>query len=239
MKERLQNILAKAGVASRRSAGDLISSGRVTVDGVRVSEKGFRLEQEGHSVEVDGKPISANVPKLYFLLNKPKGVITTARDTHDRKTVADLFEKEGARLFTIGRLDKDTTGVLIVTNDGDLAHRLSHPSFEIDKEYEALVEGPIGPREVRRLERGVKLDGKQTSPCLIVRIGERNGAQVFRLRIHEGRKRQVRRMFEKAGGVVTDLKRIRYAGLETGKLKEGEYRKLTDKEIDILKRSDI
>ncbi|MFQ5952463.1 MAG: pseudouridine synthase [Candidatus Omnitrophota bacterium] len=234
MKKRLQTVLSHAGVASRRGAVELIESGRVAVDGREVTEKGFRLDPDRHKVLVDGRPLPEKEKKYYFLLNKPKDVISTARDTHSRKKVTDFFKKINARLYPVGRLDKDTTGVLLVTNDGDLAFRMAHPRFGIEKEYLVTVDGSIWPNAIRKLERGIVIDEKKTAPCRIktVRTGE-SGA-VFSVKLHEGRKRQIKRMFETAGGRVVGLKRTKYAGLALGRLKEGEYRTLSAKEVKRL-----
>jgi len=235
VKKRLQTILAHAGVASRRRAAELIESGSVKVDGLTVMEKGLRLDPEEHHILVDGRPLRKE-KKYYFLLNKPKGVISTVRDTHGRKKVTDLFKDVDARLYPIGRLDRNTTGIILITNDGDLAHRLSHPSFSVDKEYRVTVKGAIAPEKIRVLSKGIEIEGKKTSPCSVGILRKTDEKTVLSVKIHEGRKRQIRRMFESVGKRVTELDRVGYAGLGLGRLERGDYRPLTKKEVDKLKR---
>ena len=234
MKKRLQTVLSHAGVASRRHAVKLIEDGKVEVDGRPVTEKGFRVDPDKHEILVNGRPVHRE-KKYYFLLNKPKNVISTARDTHSRKKVTDLFKKVKARLYPVGRLDKDTTGIILVTNDGDLAHRMMHPRFEIEKEYMVTVEGALTQAGLRKIERGIKLDAKVTAPCNIEPIGKGKESAVFKVKLHEGKKRQIKRMFEEVGGRVTELKRVKYAGLTLGKLEEGQHRELSDQEVEKLK----
>ncbi|NQT32898.1 MAG: rRNA pseudouridine synthase [Candidatus Omnitrophica bacterium] len=235
MKKRLQTILAHAGIASRRRAVEIIESGRVKVDGEVIREKGFKADPEKNNVSVDGAPLQAEEKKYYFLLNKPKNVISTAKDTHERRKITDFFNKTDARLYPVGRLDRDTTGAIIITNDGELAHKLAHPSFEIEKEYTATVEGAIREGDVKRIAKGIAVEGRKTSPCEIKLVQRDKSTSVYKLKLHEGRKRQIRRMFEEAGGKVVKLKRVKYAGLTLKGLREGEYRKLTDREIERLK----
>ncbi len=235
MKKRLQTVLSHAGVTSRRKAAELIESGKVSVDGSLVTEKGKRVDPERQKVTVDGRPLEEE-KKCYFLFNKPRNVISTVTDTHGRKKVVDYFRKIKARLYPVGRLDRDTTGLLVITNDGDLAHRLSHPKFEIEKEYLVTVDGSVRLGDVRKLKKGVELDGKTTAPCEVEHAAKDDGATVMKVVLHEGRKRQLRRMFEVLGYKVTALKRVKYAGLTLGRLKEGEYRELTDSEVARLRR---
>lgn len=234
MKKRLQTILAHAGVASRRRAAEIIEEGRVKVDGRLVAERGARIDPVGAVIEVDGRVIGREEKKYYFLLNKPIGVVSTVKDIHAPMKVTDFFKDVDARLYPVGRLDKDTTGALIMTNDGALANRLAHPSYEIDKEYRVTVEGPLSQGKVLRLERGIELDGKPTARCLIESIGRAKESTTFRVKLHEGRKRQIRRMFEAAGTKVTALRRVRYAGLTLKGLEEGEYRPLSRREVEGL-----
>lgn len=232
MEKRLQTILAHAGVASRRGSAALIEEGRVSVDGRVVREKGFKLDRDKHEILVNGSPLKGKEEKLYFLLNKPAGFISTVKDTHDRRKITDIFAGVKERLYPIGRLDKDTTGLIIVTNDGDLAHKLSHPSSEIDKEYMVRTESPLEEQSLKKMSAGVDIDGKMTTPCEIKPM--RNA--VYRVILHEGRKRQIRRMFESEGIRVLELDRVRYAGLSLGSLERGEYRPLTEIEIRRLKK---
>lgn len=234
MEERLQNILARAGVASRRRSGDLIESGSVEVDGSVVTAKGCKLDPDNHNIVVDGKPLPKEEKKYYFLFHKPKDVISTVSDTHARKMVTDYFKKVDARLYPVGRLDKDTTGILIITNDGPLANRLSHPKYEVEKEYLVTVEGALSESDCKRLELGIILEGKKTAPCEISSVRRKGKYTVLKVILHEGRKRQIRRMFEYIGNEVTDLKRTRYAGLTLGGLQVGEYRELSPEEIEAL-----
>jgi len=236
MEKRLQNILAHAGVASRRKSAELIEQGRVKVDGKVVREKGLHLDPDAHEILVDGARVSGEERKIYFLLNKPKGMISTVTDTHGREKIPDLFEGVNERLYPVGRLDKDTTGLLIITNDGEMANKLSHPRYEVEKEYIAAVEGDIHPKDIKILTKGIEIEGKRTAPCVIELLKKKDGRATYRVKIHEGRKRQIRLMFEAAGARVAELKRTKYAGLRIGTLQEGEYRPLTDKEIGRLKR---
>lgn len=235
MEKRLQTILAHAGVASRRRAAELIEKGKVKVNGRVVTERGFRVDPAKCKILIEEKPIPLEEEKRYFLLNKPQGFISTTKDTHERRKITDLFKGVNARLYPVGRLDKDTTGLLVVTNDGDLAHRLAHPSFEIEKEYEALVTPPVGEDEIQRLEKGIELDGKLTSSCKIEQVKLMPKRALCRVKLHEGRKRQIKRMFEAVGAKVISLKRTKYAGLTLGRLKEGEFRALTPSEVKRLK----
>ncbi|MFH1878647.1 MAG: pseudouridine synthase [Candidatus Omnitrophota bacterium] len=236
MEKRLQNILAHAGVASRRRAAQMVEEGRVSVDGKVVAEKGLRLDPARHEILVDGKAVAKEEKKYYFLFNKPKGVISTAIDTHGREKVTDYFKGINVRLYPVGRLDKDTTGLLILTNDGDLAHRLSHPSFEVSKEYVATVSGMVVEKEAAEMERGVLIDGERTAPCEIKFVRRDDKYSVLRIRIHEGRKRQIRRMFESLGKKVRELERVKYAFLTLGSMKPGESRELSEKEVNMLKK---
>ena len=231
----MQTVLSHAGKASRRRAVVLIESGRVKIDGKIVKEKGYRLDPDKHEIRVDDELLVSEEKKYYFLLNKPEGYICTASDTHGRRKITDIFTRIPARLYPVGRLDKDTTGVIIVTNDGGITHRLSHPRFEIDKEYVVTVKGSVSSRAVDRLKRGIRIDGKNTSPCEIETVRKNDSSTVLRLIIHEGRKRQIRRMFKEAGYLVSALDRTKYAGLTSEKLRQGEFRELTDREIKKLK----
>lgn len=231
MKKRLQNILAHAGIASRRASGLLIRSGKVKVDGKTITEKGLKLDPDEHKIWVNGRLIKAE-KKYYLLLNKPEGIVSTVKDTHNRKKVTDFFKKIDARLYPVGRLDKDTTGIIIVTNDGSLTNKLSHPRYAVEKVYEAVSDLPLSEDDIEELEKGIMLDGKKTAPCSI----DKKSGNTYIVKLHEGRKRQIRRMFSEKGAKVTALKRVRYAGLTLRGLKEGEYRELTAKEVERLKR---
>jgi 23S rRNA pseudouridine2605 synthase len=225
---RLNAYLARAGVASRRKADELIKSGRVIVNGEPGALNTFVAK--GDQVEVDGKAISPQA-LAYVLLHKPVGVVTTARDPHGRPTVVELVRHE-ARVVPVGRLDADTTGVLLLTNDGQLAHRLAHPRYEVEKVYEADVEGRPPAEALRRLEEGIELDDGPTAPAQARRLSPSK----VELSIHEGRKHQVKRMLEAVGHPVQRLHRSRYAGLDAGDLGPGQWRELTEEEVEGLRK---
>ena len=229
--DRLQKVLARAGLASRRVCEDLISEGRVTVNG-EVADLGRRVDPLSDVIEVDGGLVPIAPGLVYYLLNKPGGVVTTAADTHGRPTVVGLVPAE-PRVFPVGRLDADTEGLLLVTNDGELTHRLTHPSFGVEKEYLASVEGDPSPGALRRLREGVDLEDGRTAPAKAVRVSE----GLIRLTIHEGRNRQVRRMCEAVGHPVVRLVRSRIGSLADRKLKPGEWRELSPDEVRALAAS--
>jgi 23S rRNA pseudouridine2605 synthase len=229
--ERLQKVLAAVGYGSRRVCEELIAEGRVTVDG-EVAVLGRRVDPKTAQVEVDGVPVSVRPGLVYYLLNKPRGVVTTASDPQGRPTVLDLVPPE-PRVFTVGRLDADTEGLLILTNDGDLAHRLAHPSFGVEKEYLAEVEGVPTPGELRRLRTGVQLEEGKTAPAKASVVQER----AIRLVIHEGRNRQVRRMCAAIGHPVARLVRVRIGPLADRDLPPGRYRVISTDEVRALEAS--
>ena len=229
--ERLQKVLARVGLGSRRVCEELIGEGRVTVDGA-VAELGCRVNVESARIEVDGAPVGVRPGLVYYLLNKPAGVVTTASDPHDRPTVVDLVPDD-PRVFPVGRLDAQTEGLLLLTNDGDLAHRLTHPSFGVDKEYLAEVEGRPSPAAVRRLREGVVLDDGRTAPARAALVE----ASVLRITIHEGRNRQVRRMCEAVGHPVARLVRTRIGPLVDRSLAPGSHRTLVAEEMQALRRA--
>jgi 23S rRNA pseudouridine2605 synthase len=223
---RLNAYLARTGVASRRGADELIKRGRVRVNGKRGELNTF--VGEGDVVDLDGRLLVPQ-PVAYVLLHKPAGVVTTASDPHGRATVVGLVEHE-ARVVPVGRLDADTTGVLLLTNDGELAHRLAHPRYEVEKVYEAEVEGEPSDEALAALEQGLDLDDGPTAPAHARRLGRSR----LELSIHEGRKHQVKRMLEAVGHPVRRLHRSRYAGLSTAGLEPGEWRELRDDEVASL-----
>jgi 23S rRNA pseudouridine2605 synthase len=225
---RLNAYLARAGVASRRGADELIKTGRVTVNGAP-GELGTFVER-GDDVRLDGRALGAQRLR-HVLLNKPRGTITTARDPQGRPTVVELVGGD-VRVVPVGRLDRDTTGVLLLTNDGRLAHRLAHPRYEVEKVYAADVEGEPDNGDLRALAEGVELEDGTTAPARVRRLGPSR----LELVLHEGRNRQVRRMLEAVGHPVVKLRRARYAGLGTGRLRPGEYRELTRAEVASLRR---
>ena len=220
---RLNAYLARAGVASRRKADELIKARRVTVNGEPGQLNTF--VQARDRVEVDGRAVELQ-PLTYVLLHKPADVVTTARDPQGRRTVVDLVDHP-ARVVPVGRLDADTTGVLLLTNDGELAHRLAHPRYEVDKVYEAEVEGEPDDAALQRLESGIELDDGRTAPARVRRLGP----STLELVIHEGRKHQVKRMLAAVGHPVTSRHRSRYAGLDLKGLSPGEWRELEPGEV--------
>jgi 23S rRNA pseudouridine2605 synthase len=224
---RLNAYLARAGVTSRRKADDLIKAGRVTVNGEPAQLNTFVAAKD--RVEVDGKPV-AKQPVAYVLLHKPAGVVTTARDPQGRPTVVDLVAHE-SRIVPVGRLDVDTTGALLLTNDGELAHRLAHPRYGVEKVYEAEVEGEPDDNDLRRLREGVELDDGVTAPALARLVAPSR----VELILHEGRNRQVKRMLEAIGHPVRRLHRSRYAQLTLDGLAPGESRELTRDEVAALR----
>jgi len=229
--ERLQKILARAGLGSRRACEELIDDGRVTVNGV-VAELGDRADAATDAITVDGVRIGTQPGLVYYLLNKPAGVVTTASDTHGRTTVTSLVPDE-PRVFSVGRLDQDTEGLLLLTNDGDLTQRLTHPSFGVEKEYLAAVEGEPTRAELRRLREGVELDDGLTAPAKVALVEP----SLIRITIHEGRNRQVRRMCEAIGHPVTRLVRTRIGPLADRNLAPGAWRLLTTDEVRALERA--
>jgi 23S rRNA pseudouridine2605 synthase len=224
---RLNAYLARAGVASRRGADELIKAGRVTVNGRRGGLNDFVGLRD--VVEVDGRRVAPQ-ELAYVLLHKPADVVTTARDPQGRPTVVGLVHHP-ARLVPVGRLDADTTGALLLTNDGVLAHRLAHPRYEVDKVYEAEVEGEPDAEALRRLAEGVDLEDGRTAPASVRRLGPSQ----IELTIHEGRKHQVKRMCEAVGHPVRRLHRSRYAGLDLAGLGRGGWRELTPEEVELLR----
>ena len=236
---RLNRFLARAGVASRRKSDLLIQSGQVRVNGEAVSEPGRSVVVGRDRVECQGRIVVLPERFEYLIFHKPAGCLVTRRDPRGRPTVFDWLGALHPGTVAVGRLDRDTTGLLLLTDDGKLAHRLMHPGFEIDKEYEAVVQGRPGASDLDRLRRGIDLDDGKTAPARVEQVDARGRGreEVTRVRIsiHEGRKRQVRRMFEAIGHPVLELKRISFAGLGLGSLREGRFRHLTDAEVEKLK----
>lgn len=231
MEERLQKILSQAGICSRRAAEEYIRQGRVRVDGRPITEMGQKFDPARHHITVDGRALHVAEKKITLLLNKPKGYVTTMSDPQGRPIVSSLVKKIGLRVFPVGRLDIDTEGALLMTNDGDLAQQLLHPKFEIKRTYQAVVRGLISQSTVDELERGILLDGRQTWPAKISikKISEKT--TTVQCVIHEGRKRQVRKMFEAVGHPVIALKRLAYGNLQLGTLPLGAYRLLNANDL--------
>jgi len=235
MEERLQKVLAAHGVASRRKCEELILAGRVRVNGQTITELGLKADPNKDLIEVDGKRIMGESLR-YVLFHKPKGVITSVTDPQGRKVVTD-FIKVKERIYPVGRLDFDTSGLLLMTNDGDLANKIAHPRFEIDKVYVATVRGFPGEKALDTLRKGVMLEDGITQPAKVklCSMDEKKGQSIVQLTIHEGRNRQVRRMCQAVGHPVIQLKRIQLGFLTLGKLQAGQYRELTREEVDKLK----
>jgi 23S rRNA pseudouridine2605 synthase len=228
---RLAKHLAHAGIASRRAAEVLVGDGRVTVDGAVVTDPARDVTGE-EAIAVDGEAVRAAGARVVYAVNKPTGVVSTARDTHGRRTVVDLV-RSAERLYPVGRLDADTTGLILLTNDGDLAYALTHPSFEVPRTYRARVEGRPGERALRALREGVDLDDGRTAPARVRRVG----AHEIELTIHEGRKRQVKRMLAEVGHPVVALQRVAFGPLRLGELAAGKHRRLTAAEVERLRKA--
>ncbi|HEY6874085.1 MAG TPA: pseudouridine synthase [Geobacteraceae bacterium] len=238
MLERLQKILSRAGVASRREAEGIIVAGRVAVNGTVVTELGSKADPDKDRITLDGKPLRPKTERIYLLLYKPAGYMTTLRDPEGRPVVIDLVKEVGERVYPVGRLDYNTEGLLLLTNDGDWANRLMHPRHEVEKEYLVKVRGRVNPEQVRRLAGGVELDDGTTAPARVQVVHESERNSRLAITIHEGRYRQVRRMCEAVSLMVASLKRTRYGFLDLGELKPGEYRRLTTQEVRRLAASE-
>ena len=227
---RLQKYMAECGVASRRKAEEMIAQGLVTVNGVTITEMGTQVE-EGDEVRLEGQLIRPEAEKRYVIYHKPAGEVTTVTDPEGRACVLDHFRDYPVRLYPVGRLDYDSEGLLLLTNDGALTERMLHPSHQVDKTYLARVTGSVTLEEVRRLRSGILLDDHKTAPAKVRIIKQETFATVVLVTIHEGRNRQVRRMFEETGHKVLQLRRVRFGPLELGDLPRGQWRELTDEEI--------
>ena len=231
---RLNKYIASAGICSRRKADELIAAGNVKINGAVMREMGYDV-QEGDRVSVNGKLVEAEDNKVYVAVNKPKGYITSMDDDRDRATVAQLVSDIPERLFPVGRLDYNTTGLLLMTNDGDLAYRLTHPKHEVYKTYVALVSGIVSDARLARLRKGVDIGGFVTSPAKVRVIKQNQRSTVVEISIHEGKNRQVRKMFKAVGNTVIELERIAIGDVRLGHMQQGHYRKLTRREIEYLK----
>lgn len=232
---RLQKYLALSGVASRRNSEKLIADGHVAVNGQTVTEMGVQVDENTDRITVDGNAVFIENEKHYLAYYKPVGEVTTASDPEGRPTVMDKFRDYPVRLYPVGRLDFDSEGLLLLTNDGEMMQHLLHPSHEVDKTYLAKVSNQVTDEEVRRLRAGVQMDGRLTSPAKVQIIRREAFATVVLVTIHEGRNRQVRRMFEAVGHQVVALKRVGFGPLMLHDLPRGQWRELTDVEIRKLK----
>jgi 23S rRNA pseudouridine2605 synthase len=239
--ERLQKILSTAGVASRRLSEELILQGRVSVNGKTVTELGTKADPGVDEIKVDGRRIKTEQRKRYVLLNKPRGYITTRSDPEGRPTVMELVQAVKEYIYPVGRLDYDSEGLLLLTNDGELAARLTHPRHEVEKVYEARVKGVPDDRILDRLARGVPIEGRRTAPAKIRAsepFAKGSGEQtIVEISIHEGRQRQVRKMFEAVGHPVVRLRRVRIGPLTDPEMPPGHWRELTPKEVALLQRA--
>lgn len=231
---RINKYIAQAGVASRRKADELIAAGNVKVNGAVLREPGYDVE-DGDVVEVNGRRIEAQEKKVYILLNKPLGYVTTVSDDKERLTVMDLVKDVDARIFPVGRLDYNTSGMLILTNDGDFAYKLTHPKHELTKTYRARVAGVLSTEKVWKLRNGVDIGGFVTSKARVDVVKGLPKSTIVDITIHEGKNRQVRKMFKAVGNNVQELERIAIGDIRLGRLAEGHYRKLTREEVEYLK----
>lgn len=231
---RLNKYIAHAGIASRRKADELTINGNVKINGVAMRQPGYDVKP-GDVVEVNGVMIQKQEKLEYVLLNKPVGYITSVQDEKDRPVVTDLTADVDARLFPVGRLDYNTSGLLLLTNDGDLAYRLTHPKHQVTKTYRARVAGVLSKEKIARLRKGVDIGGFVTSPAQVKVIRQTERSAIVEITIHEGKNRQVRKMFAAVGNRVQELERIAIGRLYLGRLAEGHYRKLTRDEIEYLK----
>jgi 23S rRNA pseudouridine2605 synthase len=230
---RLAKFLATAGVASRRASEEIVRSGRVSVDGERVTDPARDVEPDRHVVALDGQPVTVTGDSVVYLLHKPAGVVSTASDPQGRPTVVSLIP-DGRRLYPVGRLDIDASGLILLTNDGPLAHRLTHPSFEVDKTYRVRVANPpVREPALTALRNGIELEDGRTSPARVTRTRP----DQLEITIHEGRKRQVKRMCEAVGHPVLALQRVRFGPLRLTDLEPGTYRRLTATEADLLRNA--
>ncbi len=234
---RLQKYMAMCGVAARRKCEEMIAQGRVRVNGTVITQMGTQVESSDR-VELDGQLLLLEEQKRYVLYHKPAGEVTTVSDDKGRETVMDRFKDFGERLYPVGRLDYDSEGLLLLTNDGELAQRLTHPSCEVDKVYLARVAGNPSNEEIERLRRGVFMEGdeRRTYPAQVRVVRDESLYSDILVTIHEGRNRQVRRMFDAVGHKVLLLRRVRFGALELGELRRGEWRELTAQEVEALKR---
>ncbi len=233
MLQRLQKTLAKAGIASRRKAEELIKQGRITVNNQVVIEMGTKVDPERDLISFDGQPVSLE-DKIYLLLHKPVGYLCTLNDPQKRPIISDLIPKVTKRVFPVGRLDFDSEGALIITNDGELSQLLQHPKYEVNKTYQATVTGKPDNRNLQRLRKGIMIDGQKTYPAQVRVLQRRPDTTTLEVIIHEGKKRQVRKMFAAIGCPVQRLVRTAYGNLRLGDLPAGKYRKLTQKDIKKL-----
>jgi 23S rRNA pseudouridine2605 synthase len=233
--DRLQKVLAHGGVASRRAAEELIVAGRVAVNGEVVTELGRRVVPSDR-IEVDGKPVAGSQAPVYLVLNKPLGYVSTTKDPEGRPTITQLVRGRG-RVYSVGRLDWETEGLLLMTNDGELTHRLTHPRYGVEKEYHALVGGYPSTQVLEQLAKGVQLEDGWTAPAKVARLRQDNQGIWLSVTLHEGRNRQVRRMLDAVKHPVRQLRRVRFGAVELGDLPPGKVRELSAEELAALRRA--
>ena len=236
-KIRLQKHLSESGIASRRKAEELIEQGKVRVNG-RVAVLGAKVDPKRDKVTVSGKTVIANTQKMYIMLHKPRGFVTTTKDELDRKCVTDLVKDAGVKLFPVGRLDRNSEGLLIMTNDGNFANNLTHPSAHVNKTYRVTVKGELIDEKLIKLQEGIELDGRKTLPCDVFVAERKADRTVLIFIIHEGRNRQIRRMCEAVDLEVMRLKRTEIAGVKLGMLPQGKWRPLNEREMRHLTNVD-
>jgi len=226
---RINKFVAANGIISRRKVDEYIEQGRITVNGITVRERGFKVDPDKDKISVDGEVLKTNVRKIYVVLNKPPKVISAVTDDKHRKTVVDLI-KIKERIFPIGRLDYDTTGLILLTNDGELANRLMHPKYKVDKIYLVHLSKPLEEKHRKKIADGIFIDRKKTEPAKISFANKYDTKRIY-VTIHEGRNRQVKKMFEEFGYKIKKLHRTKYGNLKLGNLKEGGWRKLSKEEV--------
>lgn len=232
-KIRLQKHLSQCGIASRRKAEELIENGRVRING-RIASLGDKVDPKRDKVTVNGKNVIAVTEKVYIMLHKPRGFVTTMKDELDRKCVSDLVKNVGTKVYPVGRLDRNSEGLLIMTNDGELANALTHPSAQVNKTYRVTVKGAVTDEQIDKMASGIKLDDKVTQPCDVFVMERKEDRTVLCFIIHEGINRQIRRMCEAVKLEVLRLKRTEIAGVKLGMLKQGDWRELNERELQRL-----
>ncbi len=235
MRERLQKVLAEYGIASRRKCEQLILEGKVKVNGVLVTELGTKVDKFYDEIALDDNKLISLDKKVYVLLNKPIGYICSVKDQFNRPVVTDLLKSLKGRIYPVGRLDYDTEGLLILTNDGDLAYILTHPKHEVNKEYVALVSGIVQDEDIEKFKLGLFIDDYKTAPAILEILKKNKDTSLIKVTIHEGKNRQIRKMCEAIGHKVINLERISIGNISLGKLASGKYRFLSEKEINYLK----
>lgn len=235
MNERLQKFLSECGIASRRAAEKLIKEGYISVNGCVVRDMGVKVDTDIDIVRYKGAIVKKSIEKVYIMLNKPKGYITTVNDEFKRRTVMELVKGVGVKVYPVGRLDYDSSGLLLLTNDGDFTYRLTHPGHEVNKVYEVRINGFPDENSIEKLRTGVVIDGRSTSPADVYVLNTGENYTVLKFIIHEGRNRQIRKMCSTIGHEVIDLNRVSIGDIKLGNLKAGEWRYLTPAEISCLK----